>query len=32
MVSGWRKKRMDKLISRKLPSKIANWLIAKSPG
>lgn len=27
VVSGWRKNRQDKAISRKLPSKIANWLI-----
>jgi len=29
VVSGWRKHRQDKLISRKIPSKIANWLISK---
>ena len=29
IVSGWRAKRQDKTISRKLPSVIANWLIAK---
>lgn len=28
VVSGWRKNRKDKAISRKLPSKIANWLIS----
>jgi len=27
VVSGWRKDRKDKLISRRIPSKIANWLI-----
>jgi glycosyltransferase involved in cell wall biosynthesis len=32
VVSGWRKKRMDKFFSRKLPSRIANWLIAKVTG
>lgn len=32
VVSGWRKKRKDKLISRKLPSRIANWLIARVTG
>jgi len=32
VVSGWRKKRMDKLLSRKLPSWVANWLIAKVTG
>ncbi len=29
---GWRHKRQDKLISRKIPSKIANWLIGKITG
>ncbi|MEQ1656022.1 MAG: glycosyltransferase family 2 protein [Nitrospira sp.] len=29
VVCGWRKDRKDKLISRKIPSKIANWLIGK---
>lgn len=29
---GWRYKRQDKLISRKIPSKIANWLIGKITG
>ena len=32
VVSGWRKKRKDKLISRKLPSRVANWLIARVTG
>ncbi|MCX7679385.1 MAG: glycosyltransferase family 2 protein [Spirochaetes bacterium] len=32
VVSGWRKDRKDKLFSRKIPSKIANWLIAKVSG
>ncbi len=32
VVSGWRKNRQDKLISRKIPSKIANRLIAKVTG
>ncbi len=27
IVCGWRKNRKDKLISRKIPSKIANWLM-----
>lgn len=27
VVSGWRKNRKDKLLLRKIPSKIANWLI-----
>ena len=30
MVAGWRKNRQDKMLSRKLPSKIANWVISKS--
>jgi glycosyltransferase involved in cell wall biosynthesis len=29
IVSGWRLKRKDKLISRRLPSAIANWIISK---
>ncbi len=29
VVSGWRKKRHDNAITRLIPSKIANWLIAK---
>jgi glycosyltransferase involved in cell wall biosynthesis len=29
IVVGWRFKRQDKLISRKIPSKVANWLIGK---
>ena len=29
LVHGWRKNRKDKTISRKLPSKIANWVISK---
>jgi glycosyltransferase involved in cell wall biosynthesis len=32
VVSGWRKKRHDNLITRLLPSIIANWLIAKITG
>ncbi len=32
VVSGWRKHRKDKLISRKLPSRIANRLIARVTG
>lgn len=32
VVSGWRKNRKDKFLSRKLPSKIANWLISKVTG
>ncbi len=32
IVCGIRQKRQDKLISRKIPSKIANWLIGKVTG
>src|SRR5262245_50429440 len=32
VVSGWRKRRQDALISRKIPSRIANWLIGKVTG
>ena len=32
IVVGWRYKRQDKLISRKIPSRIANWLIGKVTG
>ncbi|MDR2128622.1 MAG: glycosyltransferase family 2 protein [Burkholderiaceae bacterium] len=32
MVSGWRKNRQDAAVSRKLPSRIANWLISRSTG
>ncbi len=32
VVSGWRKNRQDKFLSRKLPSRIANWLIARVTG
>jgi glycosyltransferase involved in cell wall biosynthesis len=28
LVSGWRKNRRDKLLSRRLPSAVANWLIS----
>lgn len=31
-VSGWRKDRQDKWLTRILPSKIANWLISKVTG
>lgn len=30
LVAGWRKYRKDTFLSRKLPSKLANWLISKS--
>ena len=32
VVSGWRKKRHDNAFTRRLPSVIANWLIAKITG
>jgi len=32
LVHGWRKDRQDKLLSRKIPSKIANWLISRTTG
>ncbi|MBL1277358.1 MAG: glycosyltransferase family 2 protein [Ectothiorhodospiraceae bacterium] len=32
IVVGWRHKRQDKLITRKIPSVIANWLIGKVTG
>src|SRR3982074_150586 len=32
IVCGWRKKRKDAFISRRLPSTIANWLISAATG
>ncbi len=32
IVSGWRRKRRDSTITRKIPSVIANWLIARITG
>ncbi len=32
IASGWRKNRVDNAFSRKLPSRIANWLMAKASG
>lgn len=32
IVVGWRYRRQDKLFSRKIPSRIANWLIGKVTG
>jgi len=32
LVSGWRKDRHDAFLSRRLPSKIANWLISRTTG
>jgi len=30
IVSGWRIKRKDKLVSRRLPSRVANWIISRT--
>jgi len=32
LVSGWRAKRVDNFLSRRIPSKIANWIMAKISG
>jgi glycosyltransferase involved in cell wall biosynthesis len=32
VVSGWREKRVDNLIMRKIPSKVANWMASKVSG
>lgn len=32
LVHGWRKNRQDTFVNRKLPSKIANWLISRVTG
>src|SRR5882672_52748 len=32
VVSGWREQRVDNLWTRRMPSKIANWLMAKLSG
>lgn len=32
IVAGWRRRRQDKLVSRVIPSKVANWLIARVTG
>ncbi len=32
LVHGWRKNRQDTLITRKIPSRIANWIISKVTG
>ena len=32
IASGWRKNRLDNAMTRKLPSKIANWMMAKASG
>jgi len=30
IVSGWRKKRKDRMLTRRLPSAVANWLISRT--
>ena len=32
IASGWRKDRIDNAITRKIPSRIANWMMAKTSG
>ena len=32
IVSGWRKQRIDNFVLRRVPSKVANWLMAKLSG
>ncbi|TAM81694.1 MAG: glycosyltransferase [Acidobacteria bacterium] len=32
LVSGWRVKRMDTWLTRRLPSRVANWMMAKMSG
>ena len=32
IASGWRKNRLDNAMTRKIPSRIANWLMAKASG
>jgi glycosyltransferase involved in cell wall biosynthesis len=32
IASGWRKQRIDNAITRKIPSKIANWMMSKASG
>ena len=32
LVHGWRRDRQDRLVSRKIPSRIANWIISRSTG
>ena len=32
IASGWRKERIDNAITRKIPSKIANWMMSKASG
>src|SRR5712671_1795375 len=32
IASGWRKQRLDNAVTRKIPSRIANWMMAKVSG
>ncbi len=32
IASGWRKNRLDNAVTRKFPSRVANWLMAKASG
>lgn len=32
IVSGWRQKRVDNFLTRRLPSRVANWIMAKVSG
>src|SRR6266480_83640 len=32
IASGWRKERLDNALTRRIPSKIANWLMSKASG
>lgn len=32
IASGWRKNRVDNMVMRKIPSRIANWLMARASG
>ncbi|MBI1791335.1 MAG: glycosyltransferase family 2 protein [Acidobacteria bacterium] len=32
IASGWRKERVDNAVTRRIPSRIANWLMAKASG
>src|SRR5919112_3412107 len=32
IASGWRKQRLDNAITRKIPSRIANWMMSKASG
>ncbi|MFB3828668.1 MAG: glycosyltransferase family 2 protein [Bryobacteraceae bacterium] len=32
IASGWRKQRLDNALTRRIPSRIANWLMAKASG